>query len=80
MVHSSDARAIVQAIVAMAHPMQLRVVAEGVESAAQAMALRELGCDQAQGYYYARPLDALEAGSFLAPGDAPALARLGKFG
>jgi EAL domain-containing protein (putative c-di-GMP-specific phosphodiesterase class I) len=67
MVHSEDARAIVQAIVAMAHRMHLRVVAEGVESAAQALALRELGCDQAQGYYYARPLDALEAGSFLAP-------------
>jgi diguanylate cyclase (GGDEF)-like protein len=70
MVHSSDARAIVQAIVAMAHRMHLRVVAEGVEVAAQALALREIGCDQAQGYYYARPLDALEAGSFLAPGPA----------
>ncbi|KQQ88040.1 GGDEF domain-containing protein [Massilia sp. Leaf139] len=68
MVHSADARAIVQAIVAMAHRMQLRVVAEGVESAEQALALRETGCDQGQGYYYARPLDAAEAGSFLAPG------------
>jgi EAL domain-containing protein (putative c-di-GMP-specific phosphodiesterase class I) len=68
MVHSSDARAIVQAIVAMAHRMHLRVVAEGVEAAAQVLALRETGCDQAQGYYYARPLDALDAGSFLAPG------------
>jgi diguanylate cyclase (GGDEF)-like protein len=68
MVHSSDARAIVQAIVAMAHRMHLCVVAEGVEVAAQALALRETGCDQAQGYYYARPLDVLDAGSFLAPG------------
>ena len=67
MVHSSDARAIVQAIVAMAHRMQLRVVAEGVETKEQAMALRETGCDQAQGYYYARPLDAFEAGAYLAP-------------
>lgn len=67
MVHSADARAIVQAIVAMAHRMNLRVVAEGVESSAQAGALRDTGCDQAQGYYYARPLDAAEAGSFLAP-------------
>ena len=78
MVHSSDARAIVQAIVAMAHRMHLRVVAEGVESAPQALALRDTGCDQAQGYYYARPLDASEAGSFLAPGPAgkPGGARL----
>jgi diguanylate cyclase (GGDEF)-like protein len=68
MVHSSDARAIVQAIVAMAHRMNLKVVAEGVESAPQALALRDTGCDQAQGYYYARPLDASEAGNFLAPG------------
>ncbi|MFC5479771.1 putative bifunctional diguanylate cyclase/phosphodiesterase [Massilia suwonensis] len=73
MVHSSDARAIVQAIVAMAHSMHLRVVAEGVESAPQALALRETGCDQAQGYYYSRPLDAREAGSFLAPGPASKL-------
>jgi diguanylate cyclase (GGDEF)-like protein len=70
MVHNADARAIVQAIVAMAHRMHLRVVAEGVELAAQALALRDTGCDQAQGYYYARPLDALEAGRFLAPGPA----------
>jgi diguanylate cyclase (GGDEF)-like protein len=68
MVHSADARAIVQAIVAMAHRMGLHVVAEGVESAPQALALRDTGCDQAQGYHYARPLDAAEAGSFLAPG------------
>jgi EAL domain-containing protein (putative c-di-GMP-specific phosphodiesterase class I) len=70
MVHSADARAIVQAIVAMAHRMGLRVVAEGVESAEQAMALRETGCDQGQGYFYARPLDAFEAGAFPAPGRA----------
>ncbi|MBD8528842.1 MULTISPECIES: bifunctional diguanylate cyclase/phosphodiesterase [unclassified Massilia] len=70
MVHSADARAIVQAIVAMAHRMGLRVVAEGVESAEQAMALRETGCDQGQGYFYARPLDAFEAGTFPAPGAA----------
>jgi diguanylate cyclase (GGDEF)-like protein len=70
MVHSADARAIVQAIVAMAHRMGLHVVAEGVESAPQALALRDTGCDQAQGYHYARPLDAAEAGSFLAPGPA----------
>ena len=72
MVHSADARAIVQAIVAMAHRMNLRVVAEGVESAAQAMALRETGCDQAQGYFYARPLDASDAIAYLAPGSCSA--------
>jgi EAL domain-containing protein (putative c-di-GMP-specific phosphodiesterase class I) len=34
----------------------LRVVAEGVESAAQAALVRRLGCDEQQGYYYAEPL------------------------
>jgi diguanylate cyclase (GGDEF)-like protein len=66
MVHSADSRAIVGAIVAMAHRLNLRVVAEGVELAAQAGALRDSGCDQAQGFLYARPLDALDAGRYLA--------------
>ena len=66
MVHSADSRAIVSAIVAMAHRLNLRVVAEGVELAAQAGALRDSGCDQAQGFLYARPLDARDAGRYLA--------------
>ncbi|MEN3277801.1 MAG: hypothetical protein V7631_3591 [Massilia sp.] len=66
MVHSADSRAIVAAIVAMAHRLNLRVVAEGVELAAQAGALRDSGCDQAQGFLYARPLDPREAGLYLA--------------
>jgi len=74
MVSSSDARAIVGAIVAMAHCLNLRVVAEGVELAAQAEALRATGCDQAQGYYYARPLGADDAGRYLM-GDPPRTAR-----
>jgi diguanylate cyclase len=52
--------AIVQAVVAMAHPLQCEVVAEGVESAEAWTFLQELGCDLAQGYYCSRPLPALE--------------------
>jgi EAL domain-containing protein (putative c-di-GMP-specific phosphodiesterase class I) len=52
--------AIVQAVVAMAHPLQCQVVAEGVESAEAWTFLQELGCDLAQGYYCSRPLPALE--------------------
>jgi len=48
--------ALVEAIVAMAHSLNLQVVAEGVESADQLSFLRSLGCDLIQGYYYARPL------------------------
>ena len=52
--------AIVQAVVAMARPLQCEVVAEGVESAEAWAFLQELGCDLAQGYYCSRPLPAAE--------------------
>ena len=50
-----DDRAIVTAIMAMARSLGLTVTAEGVERTEQAAFLRELGCEQAQGYLYARP-------------------------
>ncbi|MDP3712687.1 MAG: EAL domain-containing protein [Mycobacteriales bacterium] len=49
--------AIVGGVVAMAHTFGLRVVAEGPETTEQLALLRDLGCDQAQGFAYARPLD-----------------------
>jgi diguanylate cyclase (GGDEF)-like protein len=50
--------AIVAAIVNMARALALRVVAEGVETLEQLNILRDLGCDEHQGYYYSRPLPA----------------------
>jgi diguanylate cyclase len=50
--------AMVGALISLAHSLGLRTVAEGVETAAQAEALRELGCDLAQGFYFHRPLSA----------------------
>jgi diguanylate cyclase (GGDEF)-like protein/PAS domain S-box-containing protein len=52
--------AIVQAIVTMAHGMELDVVAEGVETIEQAEFLRSIGCDGAQGFLYSPPLPAHE--------------------
>jgi diguanylate cyclase (GGDEF)-like protein/PAS domain S-box-containing protein len=52
-----EAREIVRIIVALAHNLGLKVVAEGVETAEQARDLVELGCELAQGYYFARPAD-----------------------
>ena len=52
-----DALALVRAIVTLGHSLRKRVVAEGVENATQLALLRELGCDEAQGYYIARPLE-----------------------
>jgi diguanylate cyclase (GGDEF)-like protein len=50
-----DARAIITAIVAMAHELDLTVVAEGVETEAQEQFLRGLRCDELQGFRFARP-------------------------
>ena len=52
--------ALCEAIVTVAHKLGMRVIAEGVETAAQRALLREIGCDQAQGYLFAPPL-AIEA-------------------
>ncbi len=49
---------IVSAVVAMAHSLGLKVVAEGVEQESQFRLLKELGCDEVQGYYFSLPLEA----------------------
>ncbi|MFZ0128642.1 MAG: EAL domain-containing protein [Candidatus Dormiibacterota bacterium] len=53
-----EATAIVAAVMGMAHALDLRVVAEGVETADQVVRLRTLGCDEAQGFFFARPASA----------------------
>ncbi|WP_313031627.1 sensor domain-containing phosphodiesterase [Massilia alkalitolerans] len=65
MAHSAESSAIVQAIVAMAHSLQLAVIAEGVETADQVAALRKADCDQIQGYYYSRPLAVEDCAAFI---------------
>ena len=55
---SSDDMAISAAIIAMGHSMDLRVLAEGVETAEQLAFLRERGCDSYQGYFCSRPVSA----------------------
>ncbi len=48
--------AIVRAVVSMAHSLGLQVTAEGVETTGQLARLREMGCDMAQGYVFAKPM------------------------
>ena len=55
---SADARAIVDAVLKLAHAIGLKVVAEGVETERQRDILLELGCDELQGYLFARPMSA----------------------
>ncbi|WEF35298.1 bifunctional diguanylate cyclase/phosphodiesterase [Pseudoduganella chitinolytica] len=56
----SDQAAIVVSIIALAHNLQLKVIAEGVETADQVAFLRRHDCDQVQGYYFSRPVPAQE--------------------
>ncbi|WP_158307851.1 putative bifunctional diguanylate cyclase/phosphodiesterase [Ramlibacter tataouinensis] len=49
-------RDVVETCISLAHNLGLKVVAEGVEAESQASLLRELGCDQAQGFLYSAPL------------------------
>jgi len=49
-------RAIVKAIIAMANALGLKTIAEGIEEVPQSVLLKEYGCQQGQGYMYARPL------------------------
>jgi diguanylate cyclase len=60
LVAGSDDAAIVQAIIALAHGLRLRVVAEGVEREDQLEFLRGLGNDEYQGFLYSKPLPACE--------------------
>ncbi|MCP3707823.1 EAL domain-containing protein [Paraburkholderia sp. CNPSo 3274] len=75
---SSDDETITAAIIALAHELQLQVIAEGVETSAQFAFLRERACDELQGYFFAPPLPGDEAAALLRASatyeDAPGLA------
>jgi diguanylate cyclase (GGDEF)-like protein/PAS domain S-box-containing protein len=51
-----NSRAVTAAIIALAHSLQIEVIAEGVESEHHVQMLRQMSCDQAQGYFYSRPI------------------------
>lgn len=61
-------REIVCAIIAMAHSLGLRVIAEGVENSAQLSLLFRSGCDEIQGYHFSKPLNAEALTPFLREG------------
>jgi diguanylate cyclase (GGDEF)-like protein/PAS domain S-box-containing protein len=70
-------KAIVAAIIAMAHSLGIRTVAEGVETADQLRLLRGLSCDEGQGYHFARPMPAAQFVDWLreyGEGGGPAVA------
>jgi diguanylate cyclase (GGDEF)-like protein/PAS domain S-box-containing protein len=63
-----DDLSIARAVIAMAHGLRLTVIAEGVETAEQLALLAENGCDEIQGYYFSRPVDAAACARMLAEG------------
>ena len=60
-----EGEAIVTAIIAMAHSLHLKVVAEGVETLRQGGFLRTAGCDNVQGFFFARPMTAAQLTALL---------------
>jgi len=68
----SSELALCEAIVAMAHKLGLKVIAEGVETAEQCDLLKGIGCDYGQGYLFAKPLPAEALEALLRGLDAPA--------
>lgn len=65
--HTKEGRAIITTIISLGKNLDMKVVAEGVETPAQVRELKELGCDVFQGYYFSRPLPAEELQSKLLP-------------
>ena len=64
----ADDAAIVQAVVTLGHTMNLRVIAEGVETLEQLAFLRQNDCDEMQGYLFGKPMPADEFGKLLRTG------------
>lgn len=66
MTNRPESQAVIRSIVALAHNLGLRVIAEGIEYAEQVSALTALSCEYGQGYHFARPQPAAEMEALLA--------------
>jgi EAL domain-containing protein (putative c-di-GMP-specific phosphodiesterase class I) len=73
-----DSRVIVDAIIKMAHALDLKVVAEGVETEEHLRILGELGCDVAQGYLFSRPVPLDKFIAFLRTHDSDMVHRMAR--
>jgi EAL domain-containing protein (putative c-di-GMP-specific phosphodiesterase class I) len=62
---SDENMEIVRTIIALAHNLKLKTVAEGVETRGALEQLKKLGCDFAQGYFFSRPMEVSEATKFI---------------
>ncbi|MBV8634103.1 MAG: EAL domain-containing protein [Burkholderiaceae bacterium] len=76
--HNPEDLAISDAVISMAHSLNLRVTAEGVESEGQMALLAEHGCDDFQGFYFSAPLSGEECGAMLREQRSVPLEKLGR--
>jgi len=65
MLQDKEARAIVKTCILLGHELNMKIVAEGVESEKHLEILSDMGCDIAQGYYFCRPLSAEDMTDYL---------------
>lgn len=65
MLKNEGSMALVKSIIALGKNMKMKIIAEGVEQKEEASKLRELGCDMAQGYYFAKPLPETDVTNFV---------------
>ena len=77
-VSSEDDRLIVKATIELAHTLDLKVVAEGVETLDVCELLEEMNCDYVQGYYISRPLEAEKVADWFEKSVKPTLVRKGR--
>jgi hypothetical protein len=68
----ADDASVVTAVIAVAHSLGLRVIAQGVESEAQVVLLRSLGCDEVQGFLWSPPVPPAQCERLLVEGVLPA--------
>jgi EAL domain-containing protein (putative c-di-GMP-specific phosphodiesterase class I) len=61
LIHTKQGEDVCRAIVTLGHALGMHIIAEGVETLEQVSRLTRLGCDQVQGYYFAKPMPADQA-------------------
>lgn len=75
MSEEADGAEIVRAIISLARNLQIRVIAEGIETEIQLEQLREMGCDMGQGFLFSKPIPLAEAANFIKSSNQKAAAR-----
>src|SRR5699024_5714116 len=64
-IEQTQNKMIVKSIIHLSHALNMKVIAEGVETESQKKLLKELNCDQMQGFYFSRPLPSEKVVNFL---------------